>query len=146
MTMQISFEKPPIYDEVNKLFKLEERGLGAVFTYGSTIFNPFGVKIPADLLAHEEAHMEQQEGNVDVAAIWWKRYLQDDQFRLDQETEAYGVQYKFYCRGVKDRNKRDRYLRECAKMLSGQLYGNIVGQAEATKLIKDYAQGNFGNE
>lgn len=139
--MKVSFEKPPVYDEANKIFKLEENGIGAVFTYGDTCYNPFGVPLTAELIRHEETHMEQQEGHPDVAAVWWKRFVQDPQFRVDQEAEAYGAQYKLYCQQHKDRNSRAKYLWQIATLLAGPMYGNVIKHAEAMALIKQYAEG-----
>ena len=84
------------FTEASLVKELEERGIAAIFTYGDTIHNPFNVALDAELIRHEETHMEQQEGHPDVAKVWWDRYIQDPQFRLDQEAEAYGAQYKLY--------------------------------------------------
>lgn len=142
--MKVTTEKPPIYDEANALFKLEENKINAVFTYGDTIHNPFGVALDAGLIRHEETHMEQQEGNGDVAAIWWKRYIQDPEFRIDMEAEAYGAQYKLYCQQQKDRNKRARYLHEIAGYLAGPMYGKMISHVDAMKRIRDCAEHPLG--
>jgi hypothetical protein len=83
--------------------------------------------------------MEQQECHPDVAKLWWKRYIQDVDFRLDQECEAYGAQYKLICQMVKDRNRQAKNLWAMADILAGPLYGNIVGRTEAMKRIKSYS-------
>lgn len=144
--MKVTTTKPPIYDEANKLFKLEENKMAAIFTYGDTIHNPFGCALTPELIRHEETHMEQQDGHPEVAAIWWKRYLQDPQFRLDQEAEAYGMQYKMLCQSVKDRNARARYLYQIAGHLCGPMYGNLVTHVEAQRLIKQFAEGDFSEK
>lgn len=139
--MKISFEKPPCYDEANKLFKLDELNLGTVFTYGDTLYNPSKVPIDRDLLVHEETHGHQHQHDATVAKLWWERYIKDPQFRLEQEAEAYGKQYAYLCTVIKDRNKRYRALRSLASALSGPMYGSIVKHSEAEALIRKAAGG-----
>lgn len=138
--MKISLQKPPCYDEANKLFKLEELGMGTIFTYGDTIYNPFHAYITDDLIRHEEVHMEQQEADPEKAKAWWERFIKDPQFRADQECEAYGAQYKFFCQKQKDRNRRARYLWDLAKAVSGPMYGNCITHSEAMKQIRTYSE------
>lgn len=139
----MTFEKPPIYEEANKIFKLEESNQAAIFTYGDTLYNPFRIQLTTELIRHEETHMEQQEAHPDIAKTWWKRYIQDSQFRLEQEAEAYGAQYNLYCQQHKDKNSRFRYLFEIAGHLSSPMYGSIITRSEAQKLIKDAAEGVY---
>lgn len=133
--MQVSFEKPPVWEEANKLFKLDGR-TGVVFTYGDTIYNPWKVNIPQDLIEHEKTHAKQQNWSTDEAKIWWEKYIADPEFRIQQEVEAYGRQYRFLCKTNKDRNKRARILWELAEMCSGPLYGNAVSFNEAMNRIR----------
>lgn len=137
--MKVSTEKPPIWEEASKAFNLDP-GRATFFTYGDTIYNPANYPLSADLIRHEETHGEQQEHHPDVAAIWWKRYLQDPEFRLDQETEAYAEQYKFYCQQEKRRDMRARYLFEIAGHLSSPMYGSIISRAQAMRRIREYAE------
>lgn len=139
--MKISNEKPPIYDEANALFRLDELKLGTIFTYGDTLYNPSNMPISEDLVEHEMTHAHQQQHDETVAGLWWKRYIDDPQFRLDQEVEAYAQQYKFLCKTQKDRNKRARMLHQIATMLSGPMYGNIVTHTEAMRRVREYASG-----
>ncbi len=142
--MKFTTERPPIYDEANKLFGLEEHGYKAVFTYGDTCYNPSGCEIDSFLIRHEETHMEQQDANGDVAAMWWKRYIQDPEFRVDQEAEAYGAQYKLYTQQERRRDMRAQYLWGLAKMLSGPMYGKAISHSEAMKAIRMYAEHPLG--
>lgn len=131
--MKIVYEKPPIWDEANKHFKLQK---GVVFTYGDTIYNPDGAIITPDLLIHEQTHSKQQEYNNTVAHIWWLKFFEDPQFRLEQEVSAYAAQYRYICAKVKDPNARDRNLRELGRQLSGPIYGNIITHYAAMQAIK----------
>lgn len=137
--MKISTDKPPIWEEANKFFKLEELGLGSIFTYGDTIYNPFNVELTQDLIVHEMVHIRQQESDNTVAGIWWKRFFMDPDFRLEQELEAYAAQYKYICTQVTDREKRSKNLLTLAGLLSGPMYGHIIGKMEAYAQIKHRA-------
>lgn len=131
--MNMLIEKPPIWDECNAKFKLVH---GTVFTYGNTLYNPDGIEISKDLFIHEQKHAQQQAWNETVAKIWWARYLEDPQFRLEQEVAAYAAQYRYICSVVKDRNARDKNLRILAGMLASPIYGNMIHQVLAANAIK----------
>lgn len=135
--MKIIIDKPPIWEEANKLFKLEELNLGTVFTYGDTLYNPFGADLSDDLIAHEEQHAKQQQHDDTCAKLWWKRYIEDPEWRLSQELEAYGAQYKCICRQQKDRNKQAKKLWELATILSGPMYGNMIQHGVAVQQIRN---------
>ncbi len=133
--MKIIIAKPPIWDEANKLFRLKELGLGVIFTYGDTIYNPFNIPVTRDLVAHEEKHAEQQQHDETCAGLWWKRYVEDPAFRIEQEAQAYRAQFKCICKTVKDRNNRARNLHMLASQLSGPIYGNSVTHTAALQMI-----------
>lgn len=156
--MKILNEKPPewIMDGCLSQFRVNiER---TFWTYGDTIYNPGGIDIRHDIMAHEEQHMRQQAAykapdapsTVSSATVegafahacgdgkdgWWKRYLAEPRFRLEQEAEAYGTQYRFFCSQVKDRNQRTRFLFMIADQLSGPLYQTAVTHAQARTMIE----------
>lgn len=106
-----------------------------VFTYGNTIYNPRGHKLPPDLIEHEKMHILQQSGD---PQSWWKKYLEDNQFRLEQEVEAYGRQYAFTMKHY-GRNDRRLVLKHIIKTLSGPLYGHIIDPDSAKNLIEKEA-------
>lgn len=139
--MKISNEKPPIWDEANAFFKLEELNLGTVFTFADTLYNPSDVPLSQDLIEHEMTHMHQQEQDPTVAKLWWQRYIADSVFRLDQEVEAYGRQYHHLRKNYKDRNKLAKMLWNMATALSGPMYGKIVTHSEAMRRIREYEAG-----
>lgn len=139
--MIILNEKPPIYDRCIKVFNLDEKQ-PFFFSYGDAVYNPKGVQLSPDVIKHEQTHLEQQGYSRVAAKIWWDIYFADPNFRAEQEIEAYGEQYKFICQTIKDRNKRSQYLFGFAGHLSGSMYGNCIGHAEAMRRIKDYAEGN----
>ena len=133
--MKIAHELPPIYDSII------EAGMRptamAVYTYGDTIYNPSGRDIPPDVVHHEEVHEKQQEAT--GKDEWWGRYLEDPYFRISQEVEAYGAQYKFLCKTHKDRNQRNRILIHFARVLSSPTYGETIGTQAAMEMIKEKA-------
>ncbi len=129
---------PPIYEDAKKAFNLKD-GAPIYFTYGDTIYNPTGVEITDELIRHEETHMEQQQFSREVAVLWWQRYIQDAEWRVEQEAEAYGNQYALYCQKEKDRNKRVKYLHKIAGYLSSEMYGNAIDHKGAREKIDAYA-------
>src|SRR5581483_9466496 len=86
--------EPPRIDEIDAAFKV--RGKPVLFAFGEMIYNPAGVEVPPELLAHEEVHGERQRalGSVDV---WWDRYLADPAFRLAEELPAHVAEFEKLC-------------------------------------------------
>jgi hypothetical protein len=137
--MKIRKEYPPNYrDIVDALGKPPEH---VIYCFGDTIYNPSGKEITADLEIHEQVHSKQQGT---APELWWDKYLNNSEFRLQQEIEAYGEQYKFACKlvdeiggGVKMKN----WLKEkMAQALSGKEYGGIITQQAAEARIKKYGR------
>ena len=132
--VKISTQKPPdwILKSVKELFDVDWES-GVIFTYGNTISNSTG-EMTEDLLIHEGNHIKQQEKI--GADVWWKRYLEDSQFRFDQELECYRKQYQWVLKNVKSRNEVFRCLFHYAKSLSGPIYGNLKSYNDCVKAIK----------
>lgn len=127
---QVLFEYPPNYEDICAHIPAVKRQPSIVFTYAPTIYSPAGVKLPPDLVVHEEVHIERQTN----PAEWWDRYLTDIEFRLNEELEAYRAQYVWALHNYK-RAYRRVLLWSMAKDLSGAMYGKIVTKQEAIKLI-----------
>lgn len=127
--MKIVNDFPPNIAAIAKKFPIH--GFNPVFTYGDTLYNPSGGPISDDLMAHEQTHERQQQA-IGVEQ-WWAMYLEDETFRLTQETEAYRAQYK----AVQDkpRNWRRLFLQAIARDLSSKLYGSIINTKQAKELI-----------
>ncbi len=130
--MKILKTYPPNFEELNKKFELNEF---TVFTYGDKLYNPNNVAISEDLIAHEETHVKQQGKD---PKKWWRKYIDDKNFRLSQETEAYSNQYKAFKEMKKDRNERARFLHFISCELSSSLYGNIIDYQEAKERIENF--------
>ncbi len=126
--MKTSTELPPIYAECVDRFGVDFND--TVFTYGDTCHSKR--PMPEHLIIHESVHSRQQGNDPEG---WWRRYLDDGKFRLDQEIEAYRAQYLFYTQTIRDRNACARFLHSIALDLSGPMYGRIIGYREASNLI-----------
>lgn len=121
---------PPNIEKIRKAFDIEDKPV--VFTYGDILYNPLGGHVSKDLEVHELTHTKQQGSSPED---WWDRYINDKQFRLDQEIEAYRNQYEYYCRKNKSLNAQFRFLRTLSHYLSSEVYGNLVTRSEAMDLI-----------
>jgi hypothetical protein len=131
--MKIVKDLPPIYDQI-LINGMKPDPNTTVFTYGDTLYVPSGREVEPHLMAHEETHSKQQGANPDG---WWSRYMDDQYFRIAQESEAYAAQYDHICKNVKDRNYRNKVLQDFGRVLASPLYGKVVGQIVAVKMIKD---------
>lgn len=132
--IQIYKTPPPqwILDAVKEKFSAKWED-GVIFTYGMIISNIEGI-ISEDTFKHECTHVAQQ--NAYGADAWWKRYLEDDTFRFEQELEAYRNQFDFAKLNCSSGQLLD-ILKHCAYTLSGPLYGNVVDYDKAVQLIQN---------
>ena len=129
--MKTSNQKPPNYEEILKHFDVKDAPV--VFTHGDTIWNvPEGYVVPGHLEMHEMTHSKQQG---DDPEVWWSKYFTDKEFRLEQELEAYAMQYKFACETTITKNS-DRLLDMISHDLASEVYGNIISFSDAKFKIK----------
>lgn len=132
--MQIINKKPPIFDEAHKHFDIDDSA--TIYTWGDIIYNPAGIRIAQELVEHESIHSRQQE-EIGGPELWWKKYFEDPVFRANQEAEAYGAQYAYYCNFCnRDRNYQTRYLYRLAQILSSDMYKVSMSHSDAIKAIK----------
>jgi len=102
----------------------------AVYAYGDAIYSPSGSKtLPLHLVVHEQTHLAQQRRAGGVEA-WWRLYLSDGGFRLEQEVEAYRAQL-----GAMNRQERRRLRCKLARDLAGPMYGHVVAYERALELL-----------
>jgi hypothetical protein len=127
---QVKYEYPPNYDEICQHIPAVKKHPYIVFTYAPAIYSPAGIKLPPDLVVHEEVHIARQT----KPAEWWQKYLTDIDFRLNEELEAYRAQYLFALEHY-NRKERRLLLTGMTKDLSGEMYGKIITRKEAIKLI-----------
>lgn len=152
--MTVLAENPPPWIMAGCMSAFRINPATTVWTYGNTIYNPGGKDLPDHVVAHETWHAQQQESfakvmkhtsvglSTDPAEFvggkdeWWKEYLSNPRFRLEQEAEAYGKQYRFYLERIKDRNARAKFLFHLSGQLSGPLYQVALSQAQAKAMIE----------
>ena len=133
--MQISWARPPNYDAIVARFPLVAGQKGVFFCYGNTIHNPDMVKIPDPILVHEQVHSVRQGGDPEK---WWRSYLEDDRFRLNEELPAHIAEYWWWKERTKDRNKLAPHLAVIAGRLSSPLYGNMISLSQAMQAIRSF--------
>lgn len=129
--MRIIVDYPPNYEQICAAIPGVKDRRGVVFTYNGCLYNPGDGNIAPELMAHEQTHAMQQQHNKN----WWGQYLHDVDFRLEQELEAYRVQYA-YAKTHSDRAYRRKLLAFISKDLAGPIYGNLLSKAQAKGLIK----------
>lgn len=130
--MKILHIHPPNIKTIMKKFPDVATIPGIVYTYGNTIYNPSGGDLPDHLIHHERIHIIQQK--LITPKVWWQQYLDDENFRLEQELEAYRGQYDF----IKihyNREQRRALLDKLATDLSSGMYGKILDKKMAKELI-----------
>jgi hypothetical protein len=133
MEYKISHAPPPCYREAQKKFGVNFFRSGVVFTYGDTI-HFFKGNLDPDLIAHESVHIKQHAAYPGGPAAWWRRYLDDGEFRLAQELEAYRAQYQFVLEHYK-KKEHYRCLSFYAKSLC-TIYSLNMSIQEAMDLIE----------
>lgn len=129
--VEILIEYPPNIGEIRQT-GMELSGK-EIFAWGDKIYNPGNGYITKALIMHEKVHFKQQDGD---PSAWWARYLEDVEFRLDQELDAHRTEYKEFCRWERNREKRARYLSEISFRLAGPLYGRGISYQDAMKRIR----------
>lgn len=123
---------PPNYAAINRAFKV--RGKPVIFCYGDTIYNPGRIKVPPQLLVHEAVHSRRQGAD---PAGWWERYIEDPQFRLEEEIPAHQAEFADLCdRGVATPEAWNAIVGR----LASPLYGQLIDVVTARSLIA--ADGN----
>lgn len=116
----------PLYEEYKKYFDLNE---DVVFAYDKKIYTSHD--LPDHLIEHEKVHIMQQNGI--GADNWVSLYLRDENFRLNQEIEAYKHQLSV----VVNKGERKKLKAEIVEALSGRMYGNIATQEQVLNLLSE---------
>ncbi len=128
--MRVIAAHPPNFDELDRVFDIGNKPV--IFAWGFTIFNPNGGEVSAALHAHEAVHGHQQGRDI---LGWWRRYIDEPAFRLEQEIPAHRAEYLVLSHGV-SRQVRRNSLRIVAKKLSSPLYGGLITPREAKTMIE----------
>lgn len=132
--MKIAHCHPPNIDEIDAVFQVKGKP-GVIYTWGDTIFVPDGGVVSPELLAHEFVHYICQTNDTAKIEAWWRSYLADPEFRVQEELPAHRAEYRQFCSTHGDRNQRARFLHVIAGRLSGPLYGGLISRIEARRRI-----------
>lgn len=135
--MKVVQAPPPIYDEIVAVFPGAARP-GVLFCFGDKIYAP-GLRsvIGPEFFAHEQVHGDRQGADV---LGWWKRYLAEPAFRLEEELPAHVAEFKSLCeqqryKWVSARAMRRTIAAFVARKLAAPLYGNLITVEDAKKAI-----------
>lgn len=110
--------------EYKKYFPITDK---TVFAWDNIIYTNYD--LPEDIIIHEQTHFKQQKEY--GLQTWLKRYLNEKEFRLKMETEAYKNQLK----SIEDKGLQEAVKKDCIASLCSGLYGKI-SKVEANKLLK----------
>lgn len=119
---------PPNIEDILRVFPITSN---TVFTYGTDVYTQGQGELPEYILAHEAVHVQQQSNPKE----WWDRYLIDAHFRLEQELEAFGEQYKWMVEHFPSRMHKP-VLFDLANQLCGETYGHLMSFQEAENKIR----------
>lgn len=131
---------PPHYRAINLAFGV--RGKNVIFCFGDTIYNPSGVAVGRDLIAHESVHSERQKADPYGVDSWWARYVVDPKFRLAEEIPAHQAEFRYWQQHQSAdrpvpgfRSSLDFHRVHIAKRLASPLYGGLVTMSRAMELV-----------
>lgn len=134
--MKIIKGRPPIFEEIVAALPGAAEP-GVLFCWGDTIFTMGSLTIEPELVVHEAVHCERQGSDL---VGWWRRYLEDTQFRLDEETPAHVAEFKKLCElrrphWVSQRAMRRTFAAHIGSKLAAPLYGNLISPTKAKELL-----------
>ena len=130
---EIVLDFPPIYSEIAAVFRIHECR-DVVFSFGPRLYNPYGLTIATEILAHEAIHGVRQRTG-DHVLDWWKRYMEEPKFRLAEEAQAHRAEYRWLlAHGA--RKQRRKALKQVAIKLASPLYGRLVNADKARRILK----------
>lgn len=132
---EIVHTPPPIYPLVREKWGVKWEDKKVVMVYGNKIHQSFYGRMDQDLLVHELVHVKQHAAYPGGPEAWWARYLEDKDFRMEMELEAYRTQYA-WCKEHLNSETRRSILKHCANDLSSNLYGHMVSYQTAKELIQ----------
>lgn len=107
----------------SKIFKITDE---TVIAFAGKIYS--NKPLYPDVLIHEKVHLDQQSRY--GLENYTKRYLNDKEFRLAMEEEAYKAQLK----SIKDKGLQEAVLEDCIIGLTSGLYG-IISERKAREML-----------
>lgn len=130
--MQIRQQLPPNFDLIRIAVNPPA---DAIFCFGEDLYNPSGQEIPEDVLYHESIHTKQQGKN---PGQWWNEWINNKDFRYEQELEAYTHQYHFIKKHYPARAAKEA-LTDLARNLK-TIYGLNINLQETESKIRNKAK------
>jgi hypothetical protein len=132
---EVKREYPPNIEDILEHFP-DAKTTDVLFAYAPHIYAPrlpALAQLPPQLYYHELVHIRQQGDNPE---LWWERYFQDKQFRLEQEFEAHYMEYLVLKNDTKNRHDRRNIETSIAKKLASRLYGNMITLKRAKEALR----------
>jgi hypothetical protein len=143
----IILRRPPNFEQIQAAFP-KAVNPGVLFAYDGNIYNPSGITVPPALIAHEEVHLQRQKALGPLpgsttqwsgAELWWQKYLDDCEFRYQEELLAHVAEMRQFFSVPGDRNAQARVLMTTALRLTAPLY-NYVPPRSLQQAMKDLRQ------
>lgn len=132
--MKVIHANPPMFDEIDAAFNV--KGKPVLFAWGDRIYVPLPLgELSKALLAHEAVHGERQTKYQGGIEAWWKRYIAEPRFRLDEEIPAHRAELAHLLTKAKGPSMRAHVLSRTAARLAAPLYGNLITIADAKKAL-----------
>lgn len=113
--------------EFSKVFNIDE---DTVIAYDGIIYS--NKVLPPDMIVHEKTHLEQQRRY--GLRKFTKKYLNDKDFRLEMEKEAYQKQLA----SIEDKGLKEAVRLDCLEGLTSGLYGNVSKKQAESILPEEY--------
>jgi hypothetical protein len=133
---------PPNYREITKAFP-KVVSTSCLFAWGDDYYNPYNVRVPIKLEAHEAMHGRRQllyasKIYGDGIEGWWAQYLKDPGFRLDEEVIAHRMEYlTANVSETLNRHERRGLLKVTAARLAHPMYEYGITKARALRLLRE---------
>lgn len=127
--------KPAVFEKIKEAFPFVTDDFwkkGVLIAYDGKIY--CSKKPSQDSIVHEETHLEQQK-RIGGSDIWWEKYLHEKEFRLAQELEAYGRQFRFMDKHYNNKRWIEMAKDFHIKSLCSPQYGEMISVEEAKRIL-----------
>lgn len=123
-----------MYDEIAAAFDV--RGKPVLFAWGSYLYAPLSASVSVPLLKHEEAHGLRQRQFPSIED-WWRRYILDAEFRLEEEKIGHRAEYEALLSRTSGRAERRKMVSFVAGKLASPLYRYSFTKDEARRFLEN---------
>lgn len=120
MAPKIIIGQPPNFRQIVAAFPKAE-GADTIFAYEPCIYvSSELIVLPPQLIKHETIHIRRQK-EIGVEE-WWRKYIEDEKFRYNEELLAHRAEYWVATRGISDMKERKRILTMISRRMNSPLY------------------------